>query len=128
MQASAAQLSLVATEPRRVGQHCPNTRIVGVVLALIRPYVTMAWRERVHRVAGLLEETRADYEMSTQWEHKKQVKRVSADSATEAGKKASESVRSKSGGAEVDIAMCEVRESKAGPRVAHLERSGWKDG
>ena len=91
-------------------------------------YVTMAWRERIHRVAGLLEETRADYEMSTQWEQKKQVKRITADSAVEAGKKAWESVRDKRGGAEVDVAMCEVRESKGGPRVAHLERSGWKDG
>ena len=91
-------------------------------------HVEMAWRERTHRVAGLLEETVADYEMSTQWEQKKRVKRVTADSAIEAGQKAWESVRDKRGAAEVEGAVCEVYERKGGPRVAHLERSGWKDG
>lgn len=92
-------------------------------------YVVMAWRERIHRVA-ILEEAAAaaDYEMSTQWEPKKRVKRVSADSAIEAGQKAWESVRNKRGRAEVEETVCEVYEQKGGPRVAHLGRSGWKDG
>ena len=91
-------------------------------------YVVMAWRERLHRIAGLLEETHADYEMSTQWEQKKRAKRVAANSAIEAGQKAWKSVRDKRGRAEVEETVCEVYERKGGPRVAHLERSGWKDG
>ena len=82
----------------------------------------------INRIVGLLEETVADYEMSTQWEQQKRVKRVAADSATEAGQKAWKSVRDKRGRAEVEETLCEVYERKGGPRVAHLERSGWKDG